>query len=103
MGTGEDAHRMVVKTLTFCGERRVVKTLTFCGERRVLNGSRSVRAIGEGAHLCVVNDVGETGRALRVWTGEDVHLLWRTTGSEDAHLLWRTTGIERIAICACDW
>jgi hypothetical protein len=39
-----------------------------------LNGPRSVRAIGEGAHLCVVNDGGETGRALRVGTGEDVHL-----------------------------
>ena len=39
-----------------------------------LNGPRSVRAIGEGAHLRVVNDGGKTGRALRVGTGEDVHL-----------------------------
>ena len=30
--------------------------------------------VGEDVHLCVVNDGGEPGRALRVGTGEDVHL-----------------------------
>ena len=55
VGTGEDVHLCVVNDAG-------------------LNGPRSVRAIGEGAHLCMVNDGGETGRALRVGTGEDVHL-----------------------------
>ena len=57
VGTGEDGHLCVVND-------------------GVLNEPRSVRAIGEGAHLCMVNDGGEPGRALRVGTGEDVHLLW---------------------------
>ena len=30
--------------------------------------------VGEDVHLCVVDDGGEPGRALRVGTGEDVHL-----------------------------